>query len=54
MATNVTHLKYVCRLCQKEHLQPVLEDAPDKTPVPQCCGRARDMAYVGALRESLA
>ena len=30
MATIPTHFKYQCRLCQKEHLQPVLADAPEK------------------------
>jgi len=47
MATTPTHFKYQCRLCQKEQLQPVLADAPEKTPIPRCCGRERDMAFKG-------
>ncbi|WP_205300068.1 hypothetical protein [Pantoea sp. Tr-811] len=47
MASTPTHFKYQCRICQKEHLQLVLQEAPEKTPVPRCCGRDRDMAFKG-------
>lgn len=50
MTSKFTHFKYVCRVCQKEHLQPVLPDEPEKTPIPRCCGRARDMAYQGPIQ----
>lgn len=46
----VTHYKYVCRKCQKEHLQPVLQHAPSDTPIPSCCGSSRkDMAFTGVV-----
>lgn len=51
MTTKPTHFKYVCRLCQKQHLQPILQDAPETTPIPHCCGRVRDMAYQGVHTE---
>lgn len=51
MATTPTHYKYQCRICQKEHLQPVLPDAPEKTPIPRCCGGNRDMAFKGHHNE---
>ncbi|MDQ0655142.1 thymidylate kinase [Pseudomonas cedrina] len=51
MATKTTHFKYLCRVCKKEHLQPVLQNEPENTPIPRCCGRDRDMAYKGSLQE---
>ncbi|MEW5512006.1 hypothetical protein ABGT16_05235 [Pseudomonas asiatica] len=51
MSTKPTHFKYLCRICQKEQLQPVLQDAPEKTPIPRCCGRDRDMAFKGGHHE---
>lgn len=45
-----THFKYLCRICQKEILQPVLQDSPEKTPEPYCCsGSRRDMAFKGVV-----
>ncbi|EPO5507012.1 hypothetical protein ACUB19_003955 [Pseudomonas aeruginosa] len=52
MATSPSRYKYQCRICQKEHLQPVLADAPEKTPIPRCCGGDRDMAYKGHHNET--
>lgn len=42
-----THFKYMCRICQVQHMQPILQEDPPKTPIPRCCGRDRDMAYQG-------
>ncbi len=47
--TTHSHYKYVCRKCQKEHLQPVLQDAPAETPIPSCCGSKKDMAFTGVV-----
>lgn len=47
MTTKPTHFKYTCRVCKAESLQPVLQDAPEKTPVPSCCGSRRNMAFMG-------
>lgn len=52
MATTPTHFKYQCRICQKKHLQPVLQEDLEKTPVPRCCGRDRDMAFKGHHNEA--
>lgn len=46
---SVTHFKYVCRVCLEETLQPVVQEAPETTPIPICCGRQRDMAYKGIV-----
>lgn len=54
MTIITTHYKYQCRVCQKEHLQPVLAEAPEKTPIPRCCGRDRDMAFKGHHAEAQA
>jgi hypothetical protein len=51
MTINYTHFKYVCRACLREHLQPISVEDPKKTPIPRCCGRDRDMAYKGAIRD---
>lgn len=44
---QVTHFKYVCRVCKQELLQPVLQEDPAATPHPACCGSVRNMAYKG-------
>ena len=44
---QVTHFKYVCRVCLQELLQPVLQEDPAATPHPACCGSVRNMAYKG-------
>lgn len=44
-----THYKYVCRKCQKEHLQPVLQHAAADTPTSSCCGSRKDMAFMGVV-----
>ncbi len=45
-----THFKYLCRICGKETLEPVLRECPGETPVPTCCsGRRRDMAFKGGI-----
>jgi len=52
MEAKPTHFKYVCRKCQKELLQPVVQEAPETTPVPSCCGHTKNMAYLGVIRET--
>ena len=52
MEAKPTHFNYVCRKCQKELLQPVVQEAPETTPVPSCCGHTKNMAYQGVIRET--
>ncbi|MGG2621657.1 hypothetical protein [Pseudomonas aeruginosa] len=52
MESKSTHFKYVCRVCQKELLQPIVQHAPEATPAPSCCGHTKNMAYQGVHRES--
>lgn len=47
MDKQLTHFRYVCRRCQREHFQLIDKAAPEKTPIPRCCGRASDQAYKG-------
>ncbi|KZN20719.1 hypothetical protein A1D17_04030 [Pseudomonas fluorescens] len=47
--TTHSHYKYICRKCQKEHLQPILQDSPADTPIPSCCGSKRDMAFTSVV-----
>lgn len=46
-------VEYVCRVCQKELLQPIVQHAPETTPAPSCCGHTKNMAYQGVHRESI-
>lgn len=48
LSAQHTHFKYLCRICKQEKLQPILQDAPEKTEIPACCSSSRrDMAFKG-------
>ncbi len=51
LKTEAIYFKYVCRICQKEHLQAVLREAPEKTPIPRCCSQDSDMAFKEAVKK---
>lgn len=51
LKTKAIYFKYVCQVCQKEHLQPVLREAPEKTPIPRCYCEGSNMAFKEALQK---
>jgi hypothetical protein len=51
LKTKAIYFRYVCQDCQKEHLQPVLREAPEKTPIPCCCCRDSNMVFKEAFQK---